>query len=85
MLPYLQRAGLPGQNGGEEPAADDLRREVTRLAQAAGEHIKTAGDILDYDFFFLPCDRLPCNEKALQKWLHRPGARDIFRKNSATG
>ena len=66
-------AGLPGQNGGEEPAADDPRREVTRLAQAAGERIKTAGDILDYDFFFLPCDRLPCDEKAFQKWLHRPG------------
>jgi glutamyl-tRNA synthetase len=76
MLPYLQRAGLidPGTAG------PDVEKQVALVVRAAGERIKTAGDILDYDFFFLPDDRLTCDQQAFEKSLHKPGAAELLRK-----
>jgi glutamyl-tRNA synthetase len=60
-LPYLQRIGL-------QPDHDVLTRVVTE----AGPRLVVAGDILEYDFFFLPDDRLPYDEKAVEKHLRKP-------------
>ena len=37
------------------------------VVAAAGDRIKTAGDMLDYAYFFLPDDRLPYDEKAVRQ------------------
>jgi glutamyl-tRNA synthetase len=74
-LPYLERAGLISS-----PVSADIRDEVAKIVQAAGDRIKTAGDVLDYTFFFLPDDQVPCDEKAFAKWLGNPEAIDTLRK-----
>jgi glutamyl-tRNA synthetase len=58
VLPYLSRAGLAA----EEAA-------VRAIVRAAGDRIKVAGDILDYDFFFLPDAKLRYDEKEFGKRL----------------
>jgi glutamyl-tRNA synthetase len=45
VRPYLERAVLV--SGGEEPAAS-----IAAIVAAAGDRIKVAGDVLDYDYFF---------------------------------
>ena len=48
---------------------------------AAGDRIKAAGDILDYADFYTPDDRLPYEEKALDKRLRKAeGAADLLRE-----
>jgi glutamyl-tRNA synthetase len=69
VVPYLQRAGLA-----PSPLPADVRRKVEQVVAAAADRIKTAGDILDFDYFFLPGNRLCYDEKAREKWLRRPGA-----------
>jgi glutamyl-tRNA synthetase len=64
-LPYLARAGLVADAAAARPT-------VARIVEAAGPRIKVAGDILDYDDFFLPDDRLPYDEKALDKHVRKP-------------
>jgi len=78
VAPYVQRAGLV-----PSPLPDDLRRKVEHVVAAAGDRIKTAGDILDFDYFFLPDDRLHYDFKALKKWLCRPGAVERLAKYRA--
>ena len=55
-LPYLQAAKLPAQMA-----------TLTEIVQAAGDRIKTAGDILDFADFFTPDDALPYDDKAFDK------------------
>jgi glutamyl/glutaminyl-tRNA synthetase len=43
VTPFLTRAGLPAE-----------RDFVTRVVEAAGPRLTVAGDILDYDYLFLP-------------------------------
>ena len=45
---------------------------VTRVVTEAGPRLVVAGDILDYDYFFVPDDRLAYDEKALDKHLRKP-------------
>ncbi|MGD0896224.1 MAG: glutamate--tRNA ligase [Thermoguttaceae bacterium] len=78
VVPYLQRAGLA-----PSPMPEELRRKVEHVVAAAGDRIKTAGDVLDFDYFFLPDDRLSYDEKALKKWLGRPGAAERLAKYRA--
>jgi len=64
VTPFLIRAGLAG-----EPSV------VTQIVEAAGPRLKVFGDILEYDDFFLPDDKLPYDAKALDKHLRKePGA-----------
>ncbi len=66
-LPYLEKAGLV-----DSPPSAEIESKVTQILQAAGDRIKVAGDVLDYADFFLPDDRLPYDEKALEKRLRKP-------------
>ncbi|MBN2476318.1 MAG: glutamate--tRNA ligase [Pirellulales bacterium] len=79
VLPYLQKAGLAAS---QPPGEVEAR--VARIVRAAGDRIKTAGDVLDYADFFVPDDELPYDEKALQKRLRQPpGAVELLRKFQA--
>jgi len=66
-LPYLQKAGLVA-----DPAAADEIDAVTAIAAAAGDRIKVAGDILEFEDFFSADDALRLDEKAFEKRLRKP-------------
>jgi glutamyl-tRNA synthetase len=73
-VPFLQRAGLV-----PNPPPCGTAPYVTRILDAAGDRLKVAGDILDFDDFFLADDRLPFDEAALDKRLRKPaGARELL-------
>jgi glutamyl-tRNA synthetase len=63
-LPYLERAGVIVAS-----ASDADRARLRQVIQAAGDRIKVAGDILDFEDFFLPDDRLKYDEAAFEKQL----------------
>jgi glutamyl-tRNA synthetase len=77
VLPYLQKAGLVAS-----PPPCDVGPKLMQILEAAGDRIKTAGDILDYTEFFVPDDQLPFEEQAVEKRLRRPGAAELLRKFS---
>lgn len=60
VLPFLVRAGLV-------PDADAARSFVTRVVEAAGPRMTVAGDILEYDYLFLPDDRIDFDPAAATK------------------
>lgn len=63
---FLQRAGLVS-----DPPPCDIAPYVMQIVEAAGDRIKVAGDILDYDDFFVADDRLAYDEAALDKRLRK--------------
>ncbi len=92
VVPYLQRAGLVGSSGscgaGVPPAfspaggppAPQERAKIEHVVRAAGDRIKTLGDILDYPYFFVADDKLVFDEKAVVKSLQKPGAVELLAK-----
>jgi glutamyl-tRNA synthetase len=75
VLPFLSRGGLV-----TEPVAAEMRQLIGRVVAEAGPRIVVAGDILDYDFFFLPDDRVAYDEKAVDKHLMKPPAPSLLPK-----
>lgn len=67
VLPYLEKAGLVAS-----PPASDAADRVEAILRAAGDRIKVAGDILDYDDFFTPDDQLGYDEKDFEKRIRKP-------------
>lgn len=59
VMPFVESAGWLG-------GAND-RDRVKAVVQAAGERIKIAGDILDFDYCFNTADELAYDDKAFQK------------------
>jgi glutamyl-tRNA synthetase len=51
VLPFLTRAGLVSD-------ANAVRPFVTHVVEAAGPRMTVAGDILEYDYLFLPDDKI---------------------------
>jgi len=69
--PYLEQAGV-----GQEKLAEVL--------QAAADRVKVAGDILDFEAFFVPGDRLTYDEAAFDKRIRTPAeAPALLRKFAA--
>jgi len=64
MLPYLERAGVVST-----PATDAVRTRLRQVIQAAGDRLKVAGDILDFEDFFVPDERLRYDDAAFEKQL----------------
>jgi glutamyl-tRNA synthetase len=62
LVPFLQRAGLVA-----DPPPCEVAPYLTQIAQAAGDRIKTAGDILEFRDFFTSDERLVYDEKAFDK------------------
>ena len=74
MLPYLQRAGLV-----PTPTPCEVGPKLTRIVEAAGDRLKTAGDILAYaDFFFR--DQIEYDPKDFEKRIAKPGAAELLGK-----
>lgn len=67
VLPYLQKAGLVS-----DPVECELGDYLTQIVEAAGDRISVAGDILNFDDFFVDDDQLEFEEKAFQKRLVKP-------------
>ncbi|QDS99722.1 glutamate--tRNA ligase [Adhaeretor mobilis] len=79
-VPFLQTAGLI-----DTPPACDTAPRVSAILTAAGDRVKVAGDILDYNDFFTPNEQLPLEEKAFQKRINKPeDARELLRKFADT-
>ncbi|MCI0491809.1 MAG: glutamate--tRNA ligase [Planctomycetes bacterium] len=67
IVPFLQRAKLVA-----EPLPCDTATYVMRIVEAAGDRIKVAGDILDYNEFFMSDDQFPVDAKAFEKRIVKP-------------
>ncbi len=63
VLPYLRGAGL---------VVDQVPPELDPILEAAGDRIKVAGDILEFDDFFVADDELAYDEAAFEKRLRKP-------------
>jgi len=76
MLRFLQRAGLVA-----EPTTCDVGEKLTRIVEASGDRLKTAGDILAYaDFFFVPDEQLVYDEKDFAKRVAPPQTKALLSK-----
>ena len=64
VLPYLQKAGLVA-----DPAPCDVADRLGRIVQAAGDRIKVAGDVLQFDELFVSAEKLVIDQEAFQKRL----------------
>ncbi len=64
---FLKRAGLVS-----DPPPCEVADYVTQIVDAAGDRITVFGDILQFDDFFQPDDRLNFDDKAFEKRLVKP-------------
>ncbi len=84
VMPFLQQANLVGDS-----LTDAIRQRVVQILEAASDRIKVAGDILDYDDFFVADDQLAYDSQAWQKRLVKPTEAPErlarFRQRLATG
>lgn len=63
-LPYLQKAGIV-----PDPTPSDTVNLVRQVVEQAAHRLVTAGDVLEYDYFLVPDDRLSRDPKAVEKHL----------------
>src|SRR6185295_1199875 len=76
VLPFLQKAGLVAS-----PPPCDTGPYVTQLVEVAGDRIKVAGDILDYDEFFVADANFAYDAVAFEKRITKPaGAVELLTK-----
>jgi glutamyl-tRNA synthetase len=68
-LPFLQRAGLV-----TDPPPCDAGPYLSRILEAAGDRVKIAGDVLDYDDFYAAADALAYDAAAFDKRIVKPPA-----------
>lgn len=66
VLPLLQQAGWI-----DNPATEGQRSTVEAIIEAAGDRLRTAGDILTFEEFFLPDAQLTYVEKDVNKRLRK--------------
>jgi glutamyl-tRNA synthetase len=71
VLPFLQRATLvPAGDWGALP--DVIRGKILGIVGYAGDRIKVAGDVLQFDDFFVEAESLVYDDKAFKKRLVDP-------------
>jgi glutamyl-tRNA synthetase len=64
VLPYLQKAGWVAK-----PPACDIAEKLHKILKAAGDRIKVAGDILQFDELFVEDDKLVLDQTVFEKKL----------------
>src|SRR5262249_52151325 len=64
---YLKRAKLIS-----DPPSCDTGPYIAKILEAAADRVTVAGDVLDYDDFFLVDDKLNYDEAAFEKRLRMP-------------
>ncbi|HND51511.1 MAG TPA: glutamate--tRNA ligase [Pirellulaceae bacterium] len=79
VLSYLQDAGLVSS-----PPPCDIGPFLARIVDAAGDRIKTAGDILQFTEFFVSDEQFACDPADFKKHVEAPGARELLSKFSET-
>jgi glutamyl-tRNA synthetase len=77
-LQYLQKAGLVAS-----PPPASVGSHIARVITAAGDRIKTMGDILQFREFFVADDALPVSGAEFDKVLKAPGAAALLREFAA--
>jgi glutamyl-tRNA synthetase len=77
-LQYLQRAGLVAS-----PPPASIGPYLARVIAAAGDRIKTMGDILQFREFFIADDELPTSGAEFDKTVKAPGAVALLREFAA--
>jgi glutamyl-tRNA synthetase len=77
-LQYLQRSGLVAA-----PPPASIGPYLARVIAAAGDRIKTMGDILQFREFFVADDALPASGPEFDKTLKAPGAVALLREFAA--
>jgi glutamyl-tRNA synthetase len=76
VLPYVQRAGWVSQ-----PPPCEISEKLTLILRAAGDRIKVAGDILQFDELFIDDQALAYDEGSFQKKLTGdPQAQSLLRE-----
>jgi glutamyl-tRNA synthetase len=75
VLPYLQQAGWVAS-----PPPCDTGPKLNQILQAAGDRIKVAGDVLNFDEFFVADDELTFEQKACEKRVNKEGAPALLQK-----
>ena len=78
VLLYLQRAGLV-----PAPPPAGIGQYIARVLAAAGDRIKTMGDILQFREFFVADDTLPVAGADFDRLLKAPGAVALLREFAA--
>lgn len=79
VLPYLQRTGVIAT-----PPPCDTGPKLTQILEAAGNRIKTFGDILDYSNFLTADEALTYDEAAFAKSIAQaPDAVELLQKYAA--
>ncbi|MDA8745083.1 glutamate--tRNA ligase [Rubripirellula amarantea] len=70
VLPFAEKAGFL--------TTDGAREKIAAIVEGAGDRMKMAGDILDFEYFF--SDEITFDEKAFQKRINKPeNARDLLK------
>jgi glutamyl-tRNA synthetase len=77
-LQYLQKAGLVAA-----PPPASIGPTIARVVAAAGDRIKTMGDILQFREFFVADDELPVSGAEFDKLVKTPGAAALLREFAA--
>ena len=75
VLPYLQQAGWVAS-----PPPCDTAPKLNALLAAAGDRIKVAGDILQFEEFFVADDKMTFEPKAFEKRVNKPEALALLQK-----
>jgi glutamyl-tRNA synthetase len=76
VVPFLQAAKLVSN-----PPPCDSAPLVGSILEAAADRVKVAGDMLDYDYFFVADDELAIDESAFDKRLRQSaGGRELLAK-----
>ncbi len=75
VAPFLERAGLV-----RSPMSAECQSRVLQVLRAAGDRIKVAGDILQFDEFFVSDEALVYDPKAVDKQLRKPQAAELLCK-----
>jgi glutamyl-tRNA synthetase len=68
-VPFLQQAGLVS-----DPPPCETAPYLSQILTAAGDRVKMAGDVLDYDDFYVADDKLEYDAAALEKRAAKPQA-----------
>ncbi|MDO4557512.1 MAG: glutamate--tRNA ligase [Planctomycetia bacterium] len=82
-LPFALRCGMIGSGTAAETATEITgadRRKIEKILAAAGDRIRTAGDIIDYSDFFATTAELPYDEKSLEKVKKKTNAVPLLAK-----
>jgi len=75
VLPYLQQAGHV-----TSPPPCETGPKLSQVVEAAGDRIKTAGDVLDFTEFFVDDEQLVYDAAAVEKGLRKGNAAALLAK-----